>query len=126
MLLEIKSSIGTVDTRWAFFQAPFVVEDALGFKFLVPSEYNFELLDKVIQWRFRDRDCFQDVQAGNYELFNSRNSDVIITSQTHLAPGTSITMAMIIASSVDDDEKCPMPNCDSNKSTPVCSGGRQW
>jgi hypothetical protein len=126
VLLEIKSSISGVDTRWTFFQAPFVVEDAFGFRFPVPSEYDYALLNNIIQWRFQDRDSFAEVRAGNYELYKTQKSDEIITFNTFLTPGTSITMAIIVHRSIKDDECCPMPHCGSTTSLVIPSGGRKW
>src|SRR5215471_12868984 len=74
IVLEIKKSIASVDTRWTFFQAPLVVEDALGFKFPVPSEYDYGLLENIIQYRFQTGDGSRDVRLGNYELYNTKMS----------------------------------------------------
>lgn len=74
VVLEIKDSLSLGNTSWTYFQAPLIVEDALGFKFPVPSEYDFELLDTIIKHRFLEGPGSSEVEAGNYELFNTKNS----------------------------------------------------
>lgn len=49
VVLEIKSSLPGPDMRWSFIQAPLTVEDALDYKFPVLSEYEFDLLDTIVQ-----------------------------------------------------------------------------
>jgi hypothetical protein len=66
VVLEIKSSLTFADTRWTYFQVSLLVEDALGFKFPVPSEYDYELLDTIIKHRFLKVPGSSDVQVGNY------------------------------------------------------------
>ena len=125
ILVEIKASVATINTCWTFFQAPYLVEDALGFKFPVPSEYDFELLNNVLKWRLRDRDFYPEVEAGNYELSKSNRSDAIITKDTLLTPGTSITMAMVVLGIMSSHEDCPL-QCGSSRTIVVPSGGRKW
>lgn len=126
VLLDIKSSVGGIDTRWTFFQAPYVVEDAFGFKFPVPSEYDFAMLNNIIQWRFQDRISYSEVQAGNYELYKTKNSSEVITIDTFLTPGTYITMGLIVRRSNKDGGYCPMPHCGSSSSIITLSGSRTW
>ena len=126
ILIEIKASVSSVDTRWTFFQAPYIIEDTLGFKFPVPSEYDFELLNNVLKWRLRNRTFYPEVEAGNYELSRSNKSDVIITKDTLLTPGASITMAMIVLKVSSGFEICPLPRCGSSQTLAAPSGGRQW
>jgi hypothetical protein len=57
------------------YQAPFIVEDALGFKFPVPSEYDYDLLDAVIKEKFKAGPGALEVKANNYEYFKTSNSD---------------------------------------------------
>jgi hypothetical protein len=47
LLIQIKASI--LDVRWMYFQAPLQIEDALGVKFPVPSEYDFRMLQIIIK-----------------------------------------------------------------------------
>jgi hypothetical protein len=80
VVLEIKGSLATADTRWTFFQAPLLVEDALGFKFPVPSEYDYELLNAIIKHRFLEGPGSLEIKAGNYELFNTKNSKQVTSA----------------------------------------------
>ncbi len=126
VLLEIKSSLALPDTRWTFYQSPFVVEDALGLKFPVPSEYQYDLLDTIIKHRFMDGPGSLDVRAGNYELFSTKNSDHILSASVRLLPGTAITMAILVSKPVLTDEVCPIRRCGSDRSTAAPGGGRLW
>lgn len=129
IVLEIRGSLASPDAKWTFFQAPPVVEDALGFKFPVPSEDNFELLDAIIKHRFPEGPAWSEVQAGNYEIFSAKNSKVVISENMRLLPGASIIMAILFdksASKVDTDETCPMPRCGSTVTTAAPGGGRIW
>ncbi len=126
MVLEIKGSLALGDTRWTFFQAPLLVEDALGFRFPVPSEYDYALLDTIIRHRFLDGPGSFDVELGNYELFKTNDSKKVRSSSERLLPGTSITMAILVSKPELTDDTCPMPLCRSNRSTKVLGGGRRW
>ena len=123
-MLEIKESAASVDTRWTFFQAPFVVEDALGFKYPVPSEYNFEMLQNTIEFRFRKGLGSLEVQAGNYELFQTYYIRHVISSTSALVPGTRITMAVLICEGVTGEGKCPQ--CWSAQIVPLKCGRQAW
>ncbi|KAH5398360.1 hypothetical protein HBI67_214670 [Parastagonospora nodorum] len=122
--LEIKSSLVGPDTRWAFFQAPLAVEDALGFRFPVPSEYDFDLLEAVIRQRFKTGPGSLEVRAGNYEYLKTNNSTDVLSQNTRLLPGSSITMAVIVDRSSMTDEACPMSRCDSIQTNEFFGGGR--
>lgn len=126
MVLEIKSSLGQPDIRWSFFQAPLVVEDALGYKFPVPSEYDFDILEAVIKQRFHTGPGSVDVKAGNYEYFMTKNSKEVLTRTSRLLPGTAITMAIIVVGPSLTDKACPMPKCDSIQTVESLGGGRVW
>ncbi|KAE8446484.1 hypothetical protein EG329_011947 [Mollisiaceae sp. DMI_Dod_QoI] len=125
VVLEIKGSLALGDTRWTFFQAPLLVEDALGFRFPVPSEYDYALLDTIIRHRFLDGPGSFDVELGNYELFKTNDSKKVLSSKERLLPGTSITMAILVSKPELTDDICPMPLCRSNRSTAVLGGGRR-
>jgi hypothetical protein len=118
--------MSTVDTRWTFFQAPLLVEDALGFKFPVPSEYDFSLLDMIVRHRFQKGEGSLDVKFGNYELFKTKNSKQVISADVRLLPGTEITMAIIVSRPVSNEERCPMPRCGSSLNSPAPGGGLSW
>lgn len=126
MVLDIKTSLLSPDTRRTFFQAPLAVEDALGFKFPVPSEFDYDLLDTIIKRRFKSGPGSMEVKAGNYELFKTKNSTEVVTATMRLLPGTAITMAIIVSKPTSTDEICPMPRCGSNRTSPAPGGGRLW
>ena len=125
-MLEIKGYIAGPDARWSFFQAPLVVEDALGYKFPVPSEYDFDLLDAVIRQKFNTGPGSLDVRAGNYEYFKTRNSKNVLSKSSRLLPGTAITMAIIVVHPTLTDQTCPMPGCGSIRTIESIGGGRTW
>jgi hypothetical protein len=91
------SMIITADTRWSFFQAPFVVEDARGFKFPVPSEFDYDMLDNIVRHRFKEGAGSRDVVLGNYEFCKANMRSATIAAISRLAPGTAITMAVILS-----------------------------
>ncbi|RDL35768.1 uncharacterized protein BP5553_06380 [Venustampulla echinocandica] len=124
VVLEIKSAIDPGDMRWTYFQAPLIVEDALGFKFPVPSEYDYGLLDTIIKHRFLEGPGSLDVNLGNYELFYARDSSQVISAQVRLLPGTSITMAILVGRTGLSDQECPMSRCKSNRTTAAPGGGQ--
>jgi hypothetical protein len=124
VVLDIKSSIGTVDTRFTFFQVPLLLEDALGFKFPVPSEWDYGMLENHIHYRFREGIGSQDVKAGNWELFKTKNSNDTILPHSRLLPGLEITMAIILSTPILSDERCPITKCQSDKTTVAPAGGR--
>jgi hypothetical protein len=117
------------DTRWSFFQTPVLVEDALGFRFPVPSEYDFDILDAVVKQRFSKGPGSIDVEAGNYEYVNTKDNTKVLTTGSRLMPGMSITMAILISPMhpiTQHDEICPMPNCGSFETTVELNGSRLW
>ncbi|ORX97435.1 hypothetical protein BCR34DRAFT_496865, partial [Clohesyomyces aquaticus] len=126
VLLEIKSSLAGPDTSLTYFQAPFVVEDALGRKFPVPSEYDFDLLDAIIKQKFKTGPGSLQVRGGNYEYFKTKDSSAVLSKMSCLLPGTAITMAVIILSSIMTDEVCPIAKCRSSQTTEFPGGGRIW
>jgi hypothetical protein len=126
ILLEIESSLPPVDARWAFFQDPLILEDALGFKFPVPSEYEFELLNTIIKHRFREGPRSDEVKEGEYELFMTKAPASVLSPGTRLLPGVAITMAIVIHQATASDEVCPMPRCGSDQVIAMPGGGRTW
>ncbi|KAF2131475.1 hypothetical protein P153DRAFT_374341 [Dothidotthia symphoricarpi CBS 119687] len=133
VVVQIRDSAMPVDTRWTHFQAPLVVEDALGYKFPVPSEYDFEMLVTIIQQRFKSGSGAREVRAGNYELCRTRRKSEVVTATSRLVPGTAITMAIIVAIPSNRDTvclkitKCPMPHCRSSEiSQCQDTGGSVW
>lgn len=126
IVLEIKSSLVPIDPRWTFFQAPLVVEDALGMKFPVPSEYDYGTLTAIIKHRFQEGPGSDEVQAGDYELLNTKNTRSIISPAARLLPGTAITMAVILRYPIVTSQLCPMPRCKSDEVVVVPGGGKRW
>jgi hypothetical protein len=118
--------MATVDTRWTYFQAPLLLEDALGLKFPVPSEYDYGTLEAIIKHRFSVGTGSQDVQVGNYELFKTKRRGELILPNTRLLPGTEITMAIIIEMPASKQERCPMPRCSSSDILAYPGGGMIW
>ena len=124
ILLEIKGSV--VDVRWSFFQAPVMVEDAVGEKFPVPSEYDFSLLQDIILHRFQDGGQVSSiVRRGNYELSYAKNSAYILSESVRLRPGSQVIMAVIITQ-IGEIVACPMLSCRSREYQTLQSGGFRW
>ncbi|KAI1459628.1 hypothetical protein F4805DRAFT_419707 [Annulohypoxylon moriforme] len=130
IVLQIRTSItSTPDIRWTFFQDPLIVEDALGRKFPLPSEYDYLLLDAIIKHKFRDGPGATQVAAGDYEIMYTRNRRQILSNNSQLKPGSSLTMAIIISDNklvLAFKEGCPMPYCQSKDTIIVPDGGRRW
>lgn len=115
--------------RWTFLQDPVIVEDALGRKFPVPSEYDFSLLDAIIKRKFQAGPCSAHVAAGEYEIMDTKNRSHVLTVGSFLTPGGSLTMAILVAMlppTVSGRENCPTPDCKSTNTTQAPGGGRLW
>lgn len=129
VLLELRFSQPTADTRWTFFQSPVRFEDALGRVFPVPSEYSFEELELLIKHRFKEGPGREQVEAGDYELFNQKNSKQTISSSSFLKtllPGMRVNMAILIEGASKTLEVCPMPRCGSQNTEAALGGGWIW
>ena len=122
---RIEAALPSPDLRRTFFQDPLAIGDAEGFKFPVPSEYDFSLLTEIIKFRFKVSPLSEEVNVENYELFETMTGKVV-TADTRLLPGTAITMALLVYQRFSGDERCPMPRCGSDRSSPVVGGGRLW
>jgi hypothetical protein len=125
ILLEIRLSL-PVDTRWTFFQAPYAFEDALGYRYPIPSEYDFESIQNIIKYRLRQSPAYREVVLGNYELFNTQNPKQVMSAHMLTPPGTAITMAILLNKPNIPSDYCPMPHCRSDETQPVKGGGRNW
>ena len=127
-MLELKNSVRGVDTRFTYFQAPVRVEDALGRVFPFPSECSVEALLVEIKARFREGPGKNEVVAGDFEIFNAKNTAQLLATSDHnvLLPGMSINMAIILEQAFPRDDKCPMPHCASKNFVEVLGGGRTW
>ena len=97
MALEIRSAVlSRPDIRWTFLQDPVLVEDALGRKFPVPSEYDFTLLDRIIQHKFETGPGSIQVSYGDYQIRDGKDRELVLSSQSRLRPGSSLIMAILI------------------------------
>jgi ubiquitin domain-containing protein len=126
-ILDMKGS--TLDLRWTYFQAPIQVEDLLGHKFPVPSEYDFSLLQAIIQHRFKDDgEVGEFVSRGNYELLYSNNSDLPVSTNGCMKPGTQVVMAIIFkyTSNVVHKEQCPLPKSNSRDVSSPTDDSYNW
>ena len=128
IVLELKASVLSIDTRFTVFQAPVRVEDALGRVFAFPSEFSIEALDAEIKARFKEGPGKNEVLAGNFEIFNAKNADQVITvsGRSVLVPRMSINMAIVLEKEFAEGDKCPMPRCASRTFVEAVGGGRTW
>jgi hypothetical protein len=126
-LLETKGS--AVDLRWTYFQAPIQVEDLLGRKFPVPSEYDLSLLQTIIQHRFKDDgEVGEFVSRGNYELLYSNNGDLPVSTTGCMKPGTQVVMAIIFkyTSNFTHKEQRPLPKPNSRDVSSSIDDSYNW
>ena len=130
VVVEIKQSITNPivpDIRWTFFQDPFIVEDALGRKFPVPSEYDISLLNAIIKHKFEKGPGAREVAAGYYEIVDARNRLHNLSKKSCPKPGSLLIMAIIVRKPDKcADHSCPIPQCGSENTIEVLGGGRLW
>ena len=131
IVLELKTNVLGIDTRFTYFQAPVKVEDALGRVFPFSSECSVEALDAEIRSRFKKGPGKIEVMAGDFELFNAKNADQVLTifDGNGLLPGMSINMAIVLEKDEKEfaeGDKCPMPHCSSRAFVEAVGGGRVW
>ena len=130
MVVEIRGAVlSRPDIRWTFLQDPVLVEDALGRKFPVPSEYDFGLLDRIIRHRFDSGPGSTEVQHGDYQVLDAKARGLALSPQSRLRPGSLLIMAILVGRpprGVLADRACPMPRCTSVRTTQVDGGGRVW
>ena len=124
VVLEIRDSGRAVNTGWTYFQDPFVVEDAFGHKFPVPSEFDYHMLDTIVRRKFQTGFGAEDVAQGNYEYCKANMRSAVITATSQLVPGTAVVMVLLI--DARSDKPCPMPLCDSVGANSYPSGGFVW
>lgn len=126
--LRARASVLDIDTRFTYFQAPVRVEDALGRVFPFSSECSIEALDTEIKARFKEGPGKTEVIAGDFQIFNAKNTNQIITASgsNTLLPGMSIYMAIVLEKEFADGDKCPMPHCASSKFSEAVGGGKTW
>ncbi|WPG98474.1 Hypothetical protein R9X50_00126500 [Acrodontium crateriforme] len=115
-----------VDTKHTWFQEPIRFEDAFGRIIPVPSEYGWSKMEAIILDQFSCGPGHDKVFAGEYELFDSKDSSKIIAgSNSIFAPGMSITMAVVIGRyEKADTTSCPKPGCRSKIFQPSEAGGQ--
>ena len=126
VMLDVKSSLSSIDTSHTFFQPPICVEDPLGRKFPVAAESSLECLLEIIRHRFQSGPGWQDVKIGNYELCDANFPKQAITSSAQLMPGRAITMAFIISRPASPEEACPISNCKSQQNEWMPNGLHKW
>lgn len=128
IVLELKTNLLGIDTRFTYFQAPVKVEDALGRVFPFSSECSIEALDAEIRSRFKKGPGKLEVIAGDFELFNAKNTKQVLTisDSNDLLPGMSINMAIVVEKPFAEGDKCPMPHCNSKTFVETVGGGRTW
>jgi hypothetical protein len=114
------------DTQWTHFQAPFVVEDAFSFKFPVPSEYDYGMMENIIHYRFSEGVGAKEVRAGNYELVSTNRRSEVITATSRLLPGAAVVMAIFVIAQASVDASCQMPQCGSLQASNCPGGGFIW
>jgi hypothetical protein len=104
-----------------------LVEDALGRKFPVPSEYDFGLLDRIIRHKFDSGPGSTEVQHGDYQVLDAKARGMALSPQSRLRPGSLLIMAILVGKPrVLADRVCPMPRCASVQTTQMEGGGRVW
>ena len=128
MMLELKTNLLGIDTRFTYFQAPVKVEDALGRVFPFSSECSIEALNTEIRSRFKKGPGKTEVMAGDFELLNAKNAKHVLTisDDIGLLPGMSINMAIVLEKKFAEGDKCPMPRCNSKTFVEAVGGGRTW
>ena len=128
IVLEIRARVLGIDTRFTFFQDPVRVEDALGRVFPFPSEYSIDALIAEIKARFREGPGRTEVMAGDFEIFDAKNADQVltITGRNILLPRMSINMAIVLEKEFVEGDKCPRPHCASKTFVEAVGGGRTW
>ncbi|KAI8941307.1 hypothetical protein NX059_002534 [Plenodomus lindquistii] len=124
IVMDIRnSSTPEIDTRMTWFQAPLRVEDALGLKFPVPSEYDYDMLDTIIRRRFKYGIGSRNVEAGNYEICRATRRSEAVTANSNILPGTSLVMVVLVSTSCTYNYTCPVSSCHSTDILPCPRGG---
>ncbi|KAL5374992.1 hypothetical protein PMIN02_012127 [Paraphaeosphaeria minitans] len=131
ILFEIRSA-RSIDTRWTFFQSYYVFEDALGRVYPIPSEYDMDLIRTIVKSKFRRMPGYRQILLGNYELFNSRNTRHLISEDTYIQPGATISMAIVLNTPSTGTGRCPVPDCrsthceDRQEGGKICNACNAW
>jgi hypothetical protein len=127
VVLEIRNSLNTVDTRFTYFQAPYRVEDALGFIYPILSEWAYAEVENAPRFKFKEGPGASAVQRGNFELCKTKKRSEQLNVTSRLLPGMEITMAIIIATDqVTSGDTCPKRRCGSSDIDAYPGGGFKW
>lgn len=108
------------------FQAPIILNDAMGRRIPIPSEYNIGLVQVVLCFYFQTgpgRDC---VEGRYYDLFYShdKNRKLSVDGNAPLIPGSSITMAIWVSQRMSSC--CPKKSCPGGQIAKTADGGCTW
>ena len=124
----MKASLSGIDSRFTYFQASVRVEDALGRVFAFPSKCSIEALNTEIKARFKEGPGKTEVKAGEFEIFNIKNTDHVLTISGGdvLLFAILINIAIILEKKFAESDKCPMSHCASKIFVEAISGGRNW
>ncbi|KAF8860579.1 hypothetical protein BDZ45DRAFT_309392 [Acephala macrosclerotiorum] len=110
-----------LDHTWA--QPPVKFEDALGRRFLIPSEYDWDKIEAVVQAQFKKGPGSAKVRSGDYEMFYRGTGRSILESNFFgLIPGSHITMTIIIGRYRGEGlvpEGCTRIGCRSSRITTI-------
>ncbi|KAL9620375.1 MAG: hypothetical protein Q9160_005075 [Pyrenula sp. 1 TL-2023] len=88
-VLEIRTAILTTpQTKMSWFQEPFCVEDGYGVKLPVPAEYDFTMLEGVIQLHLNRTEPVEAKSYRGFTMANPNGVEQLVKRETHLAPGT--------------------------------------
>ena len=116
MLSHMHDTLPPVDFKHTWFQEPIRFEDALGRLLPVPAEYSWSKLEAIILDQFRTGPGHDKVFAGEYELFDSNDPTLVLTSDTPLRPALSVTMSIVVGRyDHSPHESCPKPGCRSRQ-----------
>ena len=77
--------------------------------------------------RFKEGHGMPEVMAGDFEMFNAKDSEQVLTTsgRGQLLPGMSVNMAIILEEFAGNG-KCPMPRCQSKSFVSAIGGGKTW
>ena len=108
------------------FQAPVILNDAMGRRIPIPSEYNMGLVQVVLCFYFQTgpgRDC---VEGRYYDLFysNDKSQKLGVDDNAPLIPGSTITMAIWVSQRMSGC--CPKKSCPGGQITKTAGGGCIW
>lgn len=127
LLTSISERAPSIDAAHTWFQQPIRFEDAYGRVLPIPAEYGWQKIEAIVLDQFAGGPSRQKVMSGEYELFDSLDSSVIISSSSGgtLRPGMQVTMAIVIGCrSITTARTCPRPDCRSCSFRRAEAGGQ--